>query len=265
VRSGIFFAIYFLYLMTVVGLIQRLLLWPAILLWPARRRALIRAWIRAHAHATFAMMRALANVRVTVRGAIAPTSCVVVMNHQSVLDIPLGLMLTPGPLPVIVTRDRYRYGIPGVSPLGRMARFPYVTQRRDATRGDLTALAEAADQVARGEQSLIIFPEGHRTRDGRIGHFMRNGLRLILKRAGRPVYCVVADGMWHARTFADALVNFADTNVRVVILGPFPPPDPDSVDSFIDSLRERMTAALDQLRSSSVSQATGAAHPIAAR
>src|SRR5690349_2048551 len=115
-RSGAFLLAYAGYLSVVVGLGQRLLLWPAIVLLPRRRGSLVRAWLRAHARATLAMARGLAGVRVSVDGAIAPGSCIVVMNHQSLLDIPIGLALVPGPYPLIPTRDRYMRGIPGVSP-----------------------------------------------------------------------------------------------------------------------------------------------------
>lgn len=254
-RSGIFFVVFTCYLCTIIGLGQRFLLWPAIVLVPHRRRALVRGWLRFHARVTLALARWLANVRISVSGAIPPVSCIAVMNHQSVLDIPLGLALIPGPYPLIPTRDRYRLGIPGISPLARLARFPFVAQKRVLARGELADLSRAADEVARGEQSLLIFAEGHRTRDGRIGPFMRSGLRLILQRAERPVYAIVADGMVRARTFADALAAFADLHVRVTILGPFPPPASDqaSIDAFIDMLRERMVAALDHLRSPSPS------------
>ena len=245
------------YLGAVVGLGQRLLLWPMIALFPARRQSLVRAWLRAHARGTLALARVLAGVRVRVAGAVAAESCVVVMNHQSVLDIPIGLALVPGPYPLIPTRDRYRRGIPGISPLTRLARFPFVAQGRTLTREELRALLAAADLVAEGEQSLLIFPEGHRTRDGNIGPFMRSGLRLVLKRARRPVYCVVTDGVaesgaTQARTFADALTRFAGTRVRVTVLGPFPPPERTdaAVDAFIDQLHARMTAALAELRAS---------------
>lgn len=252
-RSGIFFIIYFCYLTLIMGLGQRVLLWPAIVLVPRRRRAMVRAWLRFHALTTLRMARVLAGVRLTTNGSLLPPteSCIVVMNHQSVLDIPLGLSLVTGPYPLIPTRDRYRRGIPGISPLTRLARFPFLSQKRTLTRPELASLTDAADQVARGEQSLLIFPEGHRTDDGRIGRFMRNGLRLTLARASRPIYCVVADGMAHIRTFADSFVRFADTHIRVVVLGPFDPPSDDAqVDAFIDMLHQRMTAALDAIRRS---------------
>ncbi|MGH7650058.1 MAG: lysophospholipid acyltransferase family protein [Gemmatimonadaceae bacterium] len=248
-RSGIFFVIYFCYLIVIMGLGQRVLLWPAIIILPRRRRALVRAWLRFHAIASLRMARVLAGVRLTTSGSLPAASCIVVMNHQSVLDIPLGLSLVRGPYALIPTRDRYRRGIPGISPLSRLARFPFLSQKRALSRPELASLTNAADQVARGEQSLLIFPEGHRTDDGRIGRFMRNGLRITLARASQPVYCVVADGMSHARTFADAFSRFAGTHIRVVVLGPFPPPSDDAqVDEFIDMLHQHMTAELNAIR-----------------
>ncbi|MGI9078430.1 MAG: lysophospholipid acyltransferase family protein [Gemmatimonadaceae bacterium] len=248
VRSSAFIVAYFLSLVLVLGTGQRILIWPAIVFFPGRRRGIIRAWLALQAQATLAIARGLAGVRVTVRGAISPEACVVVMNHQSVLDIPLGIALVPGPYPLIPTRDRYSRGLPGISPLARMARFPFVSQGRTATRAELLAIRDAADQVARGEQSLIIYPEGHRTHDGLIADFMKPGLKLILSRAKHPVYCIVADGMWHARTFADAALRFAGTSVSVTVLGPFQVPEPHQIDSFIDELRTRMIEALAQIR-----------------
>jgi 1-acyl-sn-glycerol-3-phosphate acyltransferase len=250
-RSGAFFVLYACYVIAIMGLGQHLLLWPAIVAWPRRRGALVGAWLRLHARATLAMARALAGVRLSVNGAIPAESCIVVMNHQSVLDIPLGLALIPGPQAVIPTRDRYRRGIPGISPLARLAGFPFVSQRRALTREELRAMTAVAERVARGERSLLIFPEGHRTRDGRIGRFMRSGLRLVLERARRPVYCIVADGMTRSRTTAEALARFAGTRVHATILGPFAPPDDlssESIDRFIDSLHTHMIAALACMR-----------------
>jgi len=248
-RSGVFLTVYCAYCAVVMGLGQRLILWPLITLIPGRRRRFMRGWLHLQARATLGLAKLLANMRVSVRGAIDPVSCVVVMNHQSVLDIPLGVSLIPGPQPIIPTRDRYRRGIPAISLLARMADFPFVSQGKTSTRTELRALLTTAEHVARGEVSLLIYPEGHRTRDGEIGPFMTSGLRLLLQRAHRPVYCIVADGMWRARTVAHAS-GFLDIDARVVVLGPFAPPEACDLDTFIESLRERMIAALAELRAS---------------
>ena len=248
-RSVCFFVLYCAYLVLIMGAGQRLLVWPLITLFRERRRTVVRAWLRFNAWATLGLARLIAGVRVAVTGTVEPASCIVVMNHQSVLDIPIGVSLIRGPYPLIPTRDRYRRWIPGLSPMVRLTRFPVVSQRRSATRAELAALIEAADQVARGEQSLLIFPEGHRTHDGELGPFMASGLRLVLSRARRPVYCVVVDGLWRARTFADAMLRFAGTSARGVVLGPFTAPDKASLDGFVQSLHDQMSAALTRLRS----------------
>jgi 1-acyl-sn-glycerol-3-phosphate acyltransferase len=258
----VFVALFACYAIVIIGLLQRLVLWPAVVLLPRRRTAIIRAWLRCHARATLAMARAVAGVRFSVRGVIPRQSCIVVMNHQSVFDIPLGLSLMPGPQTVIPTRDRYRRGIPAISPLSRLAGFPFVSQSRMLTRDELRGLTEAAERVARGELSLLIFPEGHRTHDGRIGRFMRGGLRVVLAHARRPVYCVVADGMTLARTTGDALARIAGNTVRVIILGPFAPPDDgaaESTDAFIESLHRQMTETLACMRGSPHSPAASVA------
>lgn len=248
-RSLLFIAVYMLYVVVVMGLGQRLVIWPLITIQPSRRRAIVRWWLQANARATLWLSRVLAGVRLTVRGSIPPEPCIAVMNHQSVLDIPLGIYLIPGPYPIIPTRDRYGRGIPGISPLTRLARFPLLAQRRTASRQELRSLREVAEQVERGEQSLLIYPEGHRTRGGEIAPWMKPGLKLILSRARRPVYCIVADGIWHVRTLADAALRFAGTSIHVIIVGPFvPPQQPSELDAFIDTLHERMEAALTEIR-----------------
>jgi 1-acyl-sn-glycerol-3-phosphate acyltransferase len=130
------------------------------------------------------------------------------------------------------------------------------------SRSELAALTDAAEQVARGEQSLLIFPEGHRSRDGGLGRFMRSGLRIVLSRAERPVYCVAVRGMVNARTFADGLANFANLDIRIAITGPIASPvsgeGERGIDAFIDQLHERMAAMLAELDAESATGREGA-------
>jgi 1-acyl-sn-glycerol-3-phosphate acyltransferase len=141
----------------------------------------------------------------------------------------------------------------------RLARFPAVLEGKRASRVELEALAQAAQQVARGEQTLLLFPEGHRTRDGSILPFMPGGLRLVFENARPcPVYVVVLDGLWHLRSFSETARGLAGSTARVRILGPYTiPPDPGEWDDFIASLRLKMIQALERLRSPAV----GAAEP----
>ena len=145
----------------------------------------------------------------------------------------------------------------------RLARCPFLDQGEGATRAELLALARAADDVARGEQSFLIYPEGHRSRDGRLQPFMPRGSRLVLERArDRPVYLVVVDGLWHLRTLADIAFRLAGSSARAVVLGPFAVPGENSeVGPFVEFLRERMAEALASLRLPATENAPLAARP----
>lgn len=240
---------YFAYLLLIMGPVQRLIVVPLIWMLPARRTRMLGAWIRFHARATRFILGRGAGVRIDVRGVTIRESSIVLMNHQSVLDVMIALCEIEGPTPLIPVRVRYRYGFPGVSPFLRLARYPFITQRRATIAQDLAAIGEGADRVAAGEASLVFFPEGHRTRTGAIGPFMSGGLTVALTRAARPVYCIVADGMWQARTLADTLVSLAGTEVAVHISGPFAPPErAEDIPRFIASLRDHMVESLRQLR-----------------
>jgi 1-acyl-sn-glycerol-3-phosphate acyltransferase len=248
-RSMTFFAVAVAWLF-VVGFVLRLFVWPLVTLRPSLRQRVLGGYLLFHGRFYLRLARALAGVRFTVHGRVAPGPCVVVMNHQSIFDIPLLLSVTPGPYPRIPTRDRYRWAIPGVSPMLRACRYPIISQRRDSIREDLAAIAAASREVAGGGSVVAIYPEGHRTRDGQIGPFMVRGLRTILENApGVPVWVVVADGAWGARTFADTAVQIADARIDCRVLGPFASPhSPQDVDAFIAELRERMVGTLGEMR-----------------
>ena len=246
-RSLIFLLVFFVHLLIVIAAGQRLVVIPLLKLLPRYGLRIRRAWLRFHAIVTTGLARLLGGMRLDVRGAIPRESVVVIMNHQSVMDIPVGVLLIPGPYPIIPTRDRYSRGVPGIATLVHLLRYPVVTQKRENLRTELPAIAEAAEATARGDNSMLIFAEGHRTRDGQIGPFMRTGLRLVLERARRPVYCIVADGLWHARTTFDAATGFAGATCTVHILGPFTAPS-SNLDDFIEGLRDRMVAELDAIR-----------------
>jgi 1-acyl-sn-glycerol-3-phosphate acyltransferase len=198
-------------------------------------------------------------VRIKVEGAVPPGSAVFVVNHQSLLDIPLVYSIVRPPYPLIPTRALYARGTPGISLLIRLARLPLVHQTRESRRQDVAAIANAADAAARGESSILIFPEGHRTKDGEIGPFMRAGLRAILARARQPVYLMVIDGLWRARTTAQSFLHFAGMRGALRVLGPFDPPAEEGLDAFVDELRQRMCAELDAMRGRSSQGRTEAA------
>ena len=248
-RSAAFVLVYLIYVVLFMGFVQRFILVPLAWAFPVLTDRILVPWSRLQARVPLALLRAIAGVRMTVDGAIGPENRIVIMNHQSLLDIIIGVDLVPEYLTLIPTRRRYEWGIPGISVYLRLARFPMISQTRKGLRTDLEMLADAAERTRRGQASLLIFPEGHRTSDGNILPFMTRGLRVVLSRAPLPVYCIVGDGMWHLRTLADTMVRAAGSRIQVRIIGPFQPPAAESeVPAFLDLVRERMIATLEEIR-----------------
>ncbi|MDX1390657.1 MAG: 1-acyl-sn-glycerol-3-phosphate acyltransferase, partial [Acidobacteriota bacterium] len=106
-----------------------------------------------------------------VGGASIPTrsgpGTLVVMNHQSVLDILLVVGTVRGGYPRIVTRARYRRFIPLISHMVRLYQYPVVDPeaKSSTVRESLRALGEAA---RKSDVPIAVFPEGTRTRDGEV-------------------------------------------------------------------------------------------------
>ena len=247
-RSAAFFLVYLIYLVLFQGFVQRFILVPLAWVFPVLTRRLLIPWGHFQSRVPLALLRVIAGVRLSVEGRIGPENRLVIMNHQSVLDILLGVRLIPG-LVIIPARRRYQYGIPGISVYLRLCRFPVISQTRKDLRADMEMMEETAERARRAEATVLIFPEGHRTKDGSILPFMTRGLRMVLARAPLPVYCIVGDGMWHIRTLADSFLRVADTHIRVRIIGPFHPPAADAdMPAFLEFVRERMIATLEDIR-----------------
>jgi 1-acyl-sn-glycerol-3-phosphate acyltransferase len=220
---------------------------PLIGLMPQRRVALISWFMKVISHGILGLLR-LGGARFERRGRL-PTGrpgqpILVLMNHQSLVDIPTATVMSEGPAPAFVTRNRYRRFIPLVSPSIRLLGCPIIDPRRDP-RGAMAAIERVARQDA---ASLLIFPEGHRSRDGRLGPFKAAGTLAALRGRPMPIYLVVTDGMWASRRFVDFVVNVHRVRGVTEVMGPFDPPAAEDVPAFVERARALMAERLEGLR-----------------
>jgi 1-acyl-sn-glycerol-3-phosphate acyltransferase len=244
-RSLLFCVSYLTHSLLVMGPVQALVLAPWARLSRDRGRRVLAAWQRGQGRFVFALARWIAGVDLRIDGRIPPGSAIVVMNHQSLLDIPLAFVVVEKPSPLIPARERY-VKVPVFGHLLRLAGHPVVRQRGNGGADERAELTRALESVARGEHSLLIFPEGHRSPEGTLRPFMTGGLRLAFQHAPHhPVYLALVQGFAHVRTFADLALRIAGTRARVTVLGPFAiPTDPATHADFIASLRERLLETL---------------------
>lgn len=227
---------------------QRLFMWPAVYLLPGRRYAMVSAFMRTMSRGIFALLE-LGGARYERRGVI-PTSqpCLVLMNHQSLLDITTVVMLASPLVPAFATRKRYQYGVPCISPCLRLLGCPIVDPQGD-TRGSVAAIEQAARRHPAG---MVIFPEGNRSRDGRVRPFKTAGCRAALVARPMPVYLVVTDGFVAGRRLTDILFKVGEIRGQTEVLGPYTPPlDPGEHAAFVRELREILVARLEERRGAS--------------
>ena len=98
-------------------------------------------------------------------------------NHLSFLDGPLLFLLIPLPIRVILKKEIFRIPI-----IGQGMRFvEFVPVDRKGVRGGRKSIELAARLIREKGYSYLIFPEGTRSRDGRIQPFRRGGFFLAME------------------------------------------------------------------------------------
>jgi len=111
-------------------------------------------------------------------------------NHQSFFDVPVLIHSFRRPLAFVA-----KTGVAKVPILGNWMKYMRcVLVNRDDMRQSLRAINEAAKNIKKG-YSMLIFPEGTRTKDGSIIPFKPGGLR-IAKKANCEIIPVTLDGVF---------------------------------------------------------------------
>ncbi|HET9948051.1 MAG TPA: lysophospholipid acyltransferase family protein [Longimicrobiales bacterium] len=245
-------ALAFASLALLVGdVVQRLVIAPWIRIRPSSRVRVLSGWMKLMAWMVTRPVSAIGGCLIPrpPRNVPAEPGVLLLMNHQSLFDIPIVIQAVHGGYPRIVTRQRYtaRY-IPLVSKMVELYQYPVVDPTANAAglRAQLERLAETARD---SDQPLAIFPEGHRTRDGEIGAFKRGALRRVL--AVRPwrVYVYVTDGFWRAARYRDFARELHRVRGRVEHVATLEWTDPGAdPEPFIDEVHRTMVEHLRALR-----------------
>jgi 1-acyl-sn-glycerol-3-phosphate acyltransferase len=230
---------------TLGSIVLRLAVIPAIWLFPNVRYPLTSAYFKTMAWGIFACLT-VGGARFRRRGFLpTATPIAIVANHQALTDILQVALLGRPRAPAYVSRTRYARWVPLVSATIRLLRCPLVDPTRDP-RGALEAIRDGARTLPHG---LLIFPEGHRSRDGHVGRFRAAGLEAMLRARRVPVYLVVNDGAWRVRTFIDLLYRAHLIDARSEVLGPFEiPENPDAISAFIHGCREKIVRHQAEMR-----------------
>lgn len=219
---------------------------PWVALRPSQAKRVGADWVSWLARSLTFFMRA-GGARFEFEGEIdCSQPSVVIMNHQSLLDIPPLINILKQRLPRFVVRAKYAKGIPTVSQAIRFIDCIPVDPRRERA-GAVLALQRAAREGL--QHAVLVYPEGHRSRDGEIQPFRPAGLMALLQEKPLPVWIIVNDGLWRLRTLTDTLFALQTVRCRMKALGPVMSPDnPDDLPTFIEERRQILIQELARMR-----------------
>ena len=102
-------------------------------------------------------------------------SYIFMSNHVNILDAPVLYGHIPNFVRAVELEDHFSWPVWGTI-TRRLGNIPISHKNMTQAMGSLRRAAEALA----GGTSIIILPEGHRTRDGNLGPFMRGPFRLAL-------------------------------------------------------------------------------------
>ena len=128
-------------------------------------------------------LRTVGQERVPARGGV-----IIASNHQSYLDPPFVAASLPRETSFMARRSLFEIPLLGPIIVACNA-FPI-----ERNTGDVRGVKNAIDRLRSGS-ALLLFPEGTRSRDGRIGP-LKGGIRLLASRAAVPVVPVLVDGAY---------------------------------------------------------------------
>ena len=161
--------------------VQRLVIAPWVKLRPGRRIPALGRWMHFMAWLVLTPVVRIGHATIPVPRRIVPAKPgnLILMNHQSVFDIPLVVQTVERGYPRIVTRKWYSRSIPLISHMVRLYQYPVVDAAANYTT--LRETLDSLEEVGRAtDVPIAVFPEGTRTREGEIGRFRLGGLSRLL-------------------------------------------------------------------------------------
>ena len=233
----------------VFDLIQRLVIAPWVRLRPSSRTTVLGRWIHLMAWLVTAPIRMIGGARIPESPKIPfEPGVLILMNHQSLFDIPMVVNALDRGYPRIVTRQRYARWIPLISHMVRLYQYPVVN--RGAKAGTPRAMVKSLMAAARtSDVPLAVFPEGTRTKDGEIGPLKTKGLALLLRARPWKVYVLVTDGFWQTAKLKDLIGGMSAIRGKLELAGILEWSDPKAnPEPFAEEVRALMVERLRAMR-----------------
>ncbi|HEV2113058.1 MAG TPA: lysophospholipid acyltransferase family protein [Terriglobales bacterium] len=194
----------------------------------------------------------LAGVRVEVEGRerLDPTQIYIFMsNHVSNIDPPIVIPALPGRASVLVKKEVFRVPI-----LGRAMRMASLVPVDRSNREAAVASIHKAAEVMQTGIHMAVFPEGTRSRDGKLLPLKKGPFYLALE-TGRPVVPITVLGTYEM--MPKGQFTILPGKARVVFHEPIDPKRVQERDALIAAVSASIASALPPDRVKATGSAEG--------
>jgi 1-acyl-sn-glycerol-3-phosphate acyltransferase len=184
-----------------------------------------------------------AGVRVVVRSRVRldPGRPYVFMaNHLSSIDIWAALLAIPVPFRFIAKKQLGR--IPLFGWAMRAGRFIFIDRQNPALAR--RSIDKAAERI-RGGQSVVIFPEGTRSRDGHLGPFKKGGFHLAMT-SSADIVPMAIQGTRELMPRGSTLIRPGTITIDIGEPIPTAGLEPGAREALVADVRSRVAAMLGQ-------------------
>ncbi len=167
------------------------------------------------------------------------TPYVLMSNHISFLDAPLFVTVVDRPVRFVVKRFVFRFPV-----LGLGMRFAgYVPLDKEGVGEGRKRIARAVDLIRTRGYSFLVYPEGTRSREGKLLPFRRGGFFLALD-SGAPIVPVSITGTYELMPRGSKRIRKG--RVRIVIHEPVPVSgySPETMPELMERVRAAIASSL---------------------
>ncbi len=166
-------------------------------------RRVMNRYVPLRARRLFAIARRFAGLRLQIDldDRDYPDRFVILANHQSVIDIVAIMAAFRHHSVRFVAKRELGKWFPAVSRVLRVQRHALINRSGDVAQA-MHEIERLGRDLGPGE-AIVIFPEGTRSRDGRVHTFHSGALRRLLRARSLPLVIVALDGGWRLSRLSD--------------------------------------------------------------
>ncbi len=167
---------------------------------------------------------------------------IIVSNHSSLLDIPPIETIFKDYYPKFISKKELGKGIPSISHNLKYGGSALIDRNSGAQA--VKQILMLGKKIEKNKQAVCIYPEGTRSRNGKMKHFQSSGILTLLKTAPSAVIIPFAiSGHYDLHKYGNYPLNFG-AKVSYNILDPIEPKDFENKKDIVPYVEKQIREAL---------------------